>query len=106
MRSILLQLDSSRTYTERDIDAELMQWKREVAPAIRTDHVTLRRLLVDHGHLERTRDGGVYRVGFPPGSLAFDLEIFDLDLPATVAAYREEQERQRRERARSRGGRS
>ena len=58
----------------------------------------LRRLLVDHGQLERTRDGGAYRVGFPPGSVAFDLEIFDLDLPATVAAFRMEQERQRRER--------
>ena len=80
MRSILLQLDSGRTYTEREINAELVRWGREVAPAIRTDHVTLRRLLVDHGHLERTRDGHAYRVGFPPGSLAFDLEIFDLDL--------------------------
>jgi hypothetical protein len=101
MRSVLLQLDSGGTYTEQEINDALIRWNRAVAPAIRTDHVTLRRLLVDHGHLERTRDGCSYRVGFPPGSVAFDIEIFDLDLPATIAAYRDEQTRQRQERART-----
>jgi len=96
MKSIVLGLDAARTYTEREIDARLVAWSRDVAPAIAIDHVTLRRLLVDHGHLERTPDGSRYRVGFPPGMVAFDLEVFDLDLPATVAAYREEAKRRKR----------
>jgi hypothetical protein len=90
MHSVLLGLDSSRTYTEREIDATLRAWKRDVAPAIETDHVTLRRLLVDHGQLERSADGARYQVGFPARSVAFALEVWDLDLRATVAAYLEQ----------------
>ena len=52
--------------------------------------MTIRRLLVDYGHLERTADGGAYRVGFPPASVVFDREIETLDLRATVAAFRDE----------------
>ena len=67
-----------------------------VAPAIDTDHVTLRRTLVDLGHLERTPDGRVYRVGFPAKAIAFDLEIDDIDLRATVAAFIDDARRRRR----------
>jgi hypothetical protein len=98
MQSILMGLDSSRTYAEREINEILRAWNRELAPAIETDHVTLRRLLVDSGRLERTADGRAYRVGFPPRAVAFDLEIYDLDLHATVEAYREQAQRRRRQR--------
>ncbi len=89
MKSILLQLDSSRSYTEPEINEALKRWSRDVAPAIRVDHVTLRRILVDYGHLERTADGRSYRVGFPTRAVAFDLEVEDVDVAATVAAYLE-----------------
>ena len=79
----------------RVILANLNAWRRDVAPAIHTDHVTIRRLLVDAGYLERTADGGSYRVGFPAQAVAFDLEVEDLDLPATTAAYREARRRRR-----------
>jgi hypothetical protein len=88
IQSFLLTLDSSRSYGEREINQALRAWKRDVAPAIETDHVTLRRLLVDLGRLERTPDGARYRVGFPPGTAAFELAVYELDLRATVAAYR------------------
>ena len=89
VQSFLLTLDSSRDYSEREINQALRAWKRDVAPAIETDHVTLRRLLVDLGRLERSADGARYRVGFPPGAVAFELGVYDLDLRATVGAYRE-----------------
>jgi len=89
MKSVVLGLDGGRAYREREINERLVAWSREIAPAIEVDHVTLRRLLVDHGHLERTADGSSYRVGFPPGMVAFELAIFDLDLRETVSAYRE-----------------
>ena len=89
MHSIVLTLDSSRSYTERQINDALRTWNRDVAPAIETDHVTLRRLLVDYHRLERTSDGSKYRVSFPASVVAFDLEIYDLDLRATTAVYRE-----------------
>jgi hypothetical protein len=96
MQSISMQLDSARSYSEPEINAALQAWRRDVAPAIETDHVTLRRLLVDHGRLERTADGRSYRVGFPPGAAAFALEVYDIDLPATIAAHREQRRRRPR----------
>ena len=89
-------LDSSRTYTEPEVNDLLCDWSREVAPAIDSDHVTLRRLLVDYGHLERTADGGSYRVGFPPRPVAFSLEVEEVDVRATIAAYRDYADRRRR----------
>jgi len=100
MQSFVLELDSGREYTERQINDALRRWKRDIAPAIETDHVTLRRLLVDWGRLERTADGRRYRVGFPPGGVAFDLDVYDLDLRATVAAFRDDRERRRAARRR------
>ena len=90
IKSILMLLDSTRSYSEVEINEALRAWNREVAPAVETDHVTVRRLLIDYGHLERTADGRAYRVGFPPGMVAFDLEVEDIDVRATIAAYREQ----------------
>jgi hypothetical protein len=87
MKSIIMSLDGSRTYSEREINARLRSWSREVAPAIDCDHVTLRRQLVDYGQLERSRDGQEYRVGFPARPMAFDLEVDEIDCRATIAAY-------------------
>jgi hypothetical protein len=87
IKSILLGLDSDATYSEREINERLKAWKRDVAPAIETDHVTLRRLLVDLGHLDRTPDGRAYGVGFPSRSPEFALEVSRVDLCGTIAAY-------------------
>jgi len=88
IKSVRMLLDSGRSYTESEINAHLQAWNREVAPAIETDHVTLRRLLVDYGHLERTADGRAYRIGFPARPSAFALDVDDIDVRATIAAYR------------------
>ena len=97
IKSIVMTLDSAGTYSEEEINATILEWNRDVAPAIETDHVTIRRLLVDSGQLERTADGHAYRVGFPPGAVAFDLEVEDVDLKATVTAYRDRANRRREE---------
>jgi len=100
IKSIVMGMDSGRRYSEPEVNDLLREWKQHVAPAIETDHVSIRRLLVDYGHLERTADGRAYRVGFPPRPPAFDLEIEELDLRATVAAYLEHRRRRRRRRCR------
>jgi hypothetical protein len=84
---MLLLLDSGRVYREREVNELLRSWSRDVAPAIEVDHVTLRRLLVDYGHLERTADGRAYRVAFPPLAVAFALEVEAVDVRATIAAF-------------------
>jgi len=104
MKSITLLLDSDFRYTEPEINAALGQWSERVAPAIDCDHVTLRRLMVDYGHLERTPDGSRYRVGFPARPLAFDLEVDEIDVAATIAAYRDNRERERAKRRPEPGG--
>lgn len=88
MKSIIMGLDSSKQYSEPELNALLAEWCANVAPEIEVDVTTLRRLLVDYGEVERTRDGAIYEVGFPGRPVAFDLEIEELDLRATVAAYR------------------
>jgi len=93
MKSIVMGLESDREYAEIEINDMLKTWKRDVAPAIHSDHVTIRRHLVDYGQLERTADGGRYRVGFPSRPLLFDLEVDDIDVRATIAAYVDHQER-------------
>ena len=97
-KSILMLLDSARSYTEEEINEALIGWGRDVAPEIETDHVTVRRQLIDSGHLERTADGRAYRVGFPPGGVAYELEVDDIDVRATVAAYRDHLSRRAHER--------
>ncbi len=96
MKSILMLMDSGRTYTEPEINLLIQDWNRDVAPAIQTDHVTVRRWLVEYGLLERTANGASYRVGFPTQPLAFDLEIDDIDVRATIAAFRDQASRRRR----------
>ena len=96
MKSFIMGLDSARSYHEREIDAEISAWQRSVTPEIETDHVTVRRLLVDAGRLERTLDGSEYRVGFPAASVLFDLEVDEIDARATIAAYRDHEKRRRR----------
>jgi hypothetical protein len=103
-KSILMLLDSARLYRETEINEVLLHWNRAIAPAIETDHVTIRRLLVDRGHLERSPDGASYRVGFPPAAAVFDLEVDQIDLEATIAAYLEHQQRRKDDRARARRG--
>jgi len=95
-QSIRLWLNSERRYTESEINDALRAWLREVAPAISTDHVTIRRLLVDYGHLDRTPDGAVYQVGFPREMDVFELEVYDVDVRATCAAFRDDQARRAR----------
>ena len=98
MQSVVMELDSERSYAEKEINVRLEAWSRDVAPSIEIDHVTLRRLLVDYQRLERTADGASYRVGFPARTVAFELEVYDLDLRATVAAYRDQLARSRERR--------
>jgi hypothetical protein len=98
MKSIRMLMNGDREYTEQEMNELLLEWKAEIAPAIDTDHVTLRRLLVDYGEIERTADGARYRTGFPARPVAFDLEIDEIDTRATIAAFLDQQARRRSER--------
>ena len=62
LKSIVLTLNAEQVYTEPAINAALQTWLTIAGFKIETDHITLRRLLVDEGFLQRERDGSAYRV--------------------------------------------
>ncbi len=103
MKSFLMGLDSAASYGESEINEAIQRWNREVVPAIETDHVTVRRHLVDYGLLERTADGQAYRVGFPARPMAFDLEVDEIDVRATIAAYLDQLKRRPKRRPTTEG---
>jgi len=57
MKSIRMTMSPDVEYTEQHLNEVLIAWNREIGPEIECDHVTLRRLLIDYGELERTSDG-------------------------------------------------
>jgi hypothetical protein len=61
LKSVVLTLNAEQVYTEAEINAALQTWLKQVGFKIETDHVMLRRLLVDDGFLQRERDGSAYR---------------------------------------------
>jgi len=77
MKSMQLMFDAARDYGEKEVNQLLGTWLSDVAPALDSDHVILRRLLVDHGFLVRSSDGGVYRVG--PGRGDFEAAVNHVD---------------------------
>lgn len=90
LRSATLLLDRAEQYTEAGINAALRRWLEQVGYNFRLDHVTLRRMLVDHGFVVRDAAGRRYRILGDDGAL-FDPMIESLD-PVFIV---EEAERQR-----------
>ena len=60
--SAVLGLNTTTLYSELEINLALQDWRRLVTPDLGTDHVQLRRALVDEGFLGRTADGQAYVV--------------------------------------------
>jgi hypothetical protein len=89
LKSIVLSLAPGRAYAEREIDDAIREWLAAVAPSLDTDHVSLRRNLVDAGHIERDPGGAVYRLPARlPGAVRFAPEIEGLDPQAVVQEAR------------------
>ena len=90
MISIALSLDSARSCTEREInDAAQRRGGATSRPRSTSTTSPCAGCSSTTGGSSAPRDGGAYRVGFPPRAVAFDLRIYDVDMPATVAAYQE-----------------
>jgi len=100
--SALCGLDLEAAYSEKALNGVLERWVLEVAPHLGTDHVALRRYLVDAGFLTRDAAGRAYRVSPSGRQCSFDPEILALDVPAALASAKEDRlERKRRHQANS-----
>lgn len=80
LKSATLGFGGDRTYSEREVNASLAAWLRDVGPAVESDHVSLRRALVDDAFLERAPGGEWYRLG----PKARDARRFDPGVDAIV----------------------
>jgi hypothetical protein len=92
--SAILGLDSSRQYSEKELNEPLHAWTTRFGANVGLDHVTLRRLLVDEGYLNRDAAGSFYALKATDLPYTFDPGIESLDLGELIyAAKRAREER-------------
>jgi hypothetical protein len=80
LSALVMSFGGRDTMPGSAVDEALRFWLETVAPKLDTDHVALRRALVDWGYAERTSDGRDYRILPLPGGtpLAFDPAAVDV----------------------------
>src|SRR5215831_6695100 len=92
-----------RVLSEREINVILRDWLDHEGSFIRTDHVELRRLLVDFGLLRRDGFGRSYwRPEPPPEFATIFRKLESVDVRTAVAQARDDAARERTERAKRR----
>jgi len=73
-------------HTEKQVDARIQRWLLQTGRSLETDHVALRRALVDDGFLAREPRGSAYRSSTRYKSLwSFDPGVSGVD-PDTIVA--------------------
>ncbi len=84
--STILGLEPSRTYSEKELNAELQKWVLLFGQRYSVDHVTLRRYLIDERYLVRDNAGNAYQLAAREGMpYTFDATLHHLDLAALIA---------------------
>ena len=102
LKSVALLLGHGRAYTESTINTALKLWLATAGPAVRLDHVSLRRHLIDEGYVTRDSVGSRYEVS--PScewSNLFEPEVDNADPLEAVRAALAERDSRRSRRASS-----
>jgi hypothetical protein len=98
MKSIILTLEPSMSFTELDINKHIINWIDNFCQIQGLDQVTLRRRLIDAGYLTRTKDGATYQVSASgPHNQYFDESVEQVDIAAEIGKARQEIGRRKRE---------
>lgn len=97
LKSAMLIIGQSGSFTEQEINEKLDTWVH-ICQIKGIDRVTLRRRLVDTGHLIRSKDGASYQIATPgPEPHLFEDAINQLDIGRVIENAREEIARRKRE---------
>ncbi len=98
LKSAVLIVGPSASFSEREIDEKLKYWINNVGESLKIDHATLRRRLIDTGYLTRNKDGSAYQVS-ASGKQAdlFEAGVEQVDAVQVIANAREEIARRKRE---------
>lgn len=96
-KSVMLHLGQTGEMNEKEVNAKLIAWIKDVARMQAFDHVTLRRALVDAGYLTRSSDGATYQISpSNPRAWQFEAAIDHLDVLDVLDAAREEMAQRKR----------
>lgn len=106
LKSAVVTLGKSDSFTEKEVNAKLESWVKDISQMKGMDHVSLRRMLIDTGYLTRNGDGSSYQTSQPdPRPDLFDTSIDQLDIKKEIEAAREKIALRKREfLEKSRGG--
>ena len=96
-KSIILALEPSRDYSEKEVNQAVEEWLADIGQAIEIDYVTLRRHLVDAGYLIRDLAGTSYRVGLEVIADLFEPAADTIDPRAVVEEARRLKEQRKRQ---------
>jgi hypothetical protein len=98
LKSAVIMMGQPDQLTEKEVNAKLEIWVKEVGQSGGVDRVSLRRELVDRGYLNRKADGSIYQIARPgPRPDLFDESIDQLDISQEIEIAREEMARRKRE---------
>ncbi len=101
--AISMTLDAETLYTEVELNDALKGWLAQLAPEANSDHVTLRRALVDYRYLVRDTHGRQYQINpeAPASPLTMAPEVAQVDVRSFLTqAIQEETARRAQARAR------
>lgn len=83
-KSILMTIDTARTYSEKELNEALKKWLADVGRNIETDHVNLRRTLIDERYLTRDPAGTEYQVNTDIIADLFEPDVDSIDPVAVI----------------------
>ena len=99
LMSVVLTLDDSTLYTEKELNEALQAWLAAVGKSTGIDHVSLRRYLVDERYVTRDNAGSEYRLSDRTETgVLFELPVERLDPAEILSEAREEAKRRKRRR--------
>ncbi|MGB9639517.1 MAG: DUF2087 domain-containing protein [Anaerolineales bacterium] len=91
LQSVLLTFKGAKKLTEKEVNEQIDTWIRGVGQVNYIDRVSIRRLLIDYGFLERAKDGSVYSLVEPqPYAELFADEINEVQVFEELERAREE----------------
>jgi len=97
MKSAVLTLGSSGSFSEREIDTKLQLWISEIVELKGIDHVTMRRCLIDAGYLIRNKEGTCYQISDTPQPYSFESDIEQIDIAAEIQNERDKIARRKKD---------
>jgi hypothetical protein len=96
LKGAAVALGHGRTLTEAALNDELERWLAALGPAVRLDHVSLRRYLIDEGFLVRDPAGKRYSVcSTEDWAHVFEPSVDDVDVAEVVRRELAEREQRR-----------